>query len=98
MKETSEQHPPSRQSWRPPTTNEQRPETTSHSAARQSRQARPSSSKYSDESIKATLLFMSFKELLLKKPRDQSMTLILFVNHSVWQKHKEHRSIDLVCD
>ena len=83
MKETSEQHPPSRQSWRPPTTNEQRPETTSHSAARQSRQARPSSSKYSDESIKATLLFMSFKELLLKKPRDQSMTLILFVNHSV---------------
>ena len=83
MKETSEQHPPSRQSWRPPTTNEQRPDTTSHSATRQSRQARPSSSKYSDESMKATLLSVSFKETLVKKPRDQSMTLVLFVYHSV---------------
>ena len=68
MKETFEQNPPSRQSWRPQTTNDQRPDTTSHSAARQSRQARPSSSKYSDESAKANLLFMSLKEILLKKP------------------------------
>jgi len=42
MKETSENYPSSRQSWRPQTTNEQRPDTTAHSATRHS-QARPSS-------------------------------------------------------